>query len=173
MLPSSSSLSRQTIDSCQVLTLCISIPCIAQLQLNALIFALGGLVWGTVVSNSDPTRLVKFEGRDWGYMILTYILMMLVRGLLMVAFYPVISRIGLKWNLPEMIFTIAGGLRGAVGIALAISLDNELRRDTVPGDPRRDFTTQIYGIIGGKQAPHLSSSNRQMCFIRHNSFVHA
>jgi len=114
-----------------------------------LIFSLGGLVWGTVVSNSDPTRLVKFEGRDWGYMILTYVLMMLVRGLLMSAFYPILARIGLKWNIPEMLFTIAGGLRGAVGIALAISLDNELRRDTIPGDPRRDFTTQIYGITGG------------------------
>ena len=149
MLTSSSSLPWQTIGSCQVLTLYISIPCIAKLQLNSLIFSLGGLVWGTVVSNSDPTRLVKFEGRDWGYMILTYVLMMLVRGLLMSAFYPILARIGLKWNIPEMLFTIAGGLRGAVGIDLAISLDNELRRDTIPGDPRRDFTTQIYGITGG------------------------
>eukprot|EP00957_Ditylum_brightwellii_P073292 5570953-Ditylum_brightwellii.AAC.1 len=42
-----------------------------------------------------------------------------------------------------------GGLRGAVGIALAIALDNELRKDTVPGDPIQDATSQLFGLVGG------------------------
>lgn len=136
------------------------------------------MIWGTVVSNSDPTRIVQFELQDWGYMFLIYILMMVVRAVLMVGFYPILSKIGLKWNIPEMIFTVAGGLRGAVGIALAISLDNELRRDTVPGDPRREYTTQIYGIAGGKHLAMLSGAHANACtrvsnfsYISQNSWI--
>ena len=57
--------------------------------------------------------------------------------------YPLISRIGLKWSLKEATFVSFGGLRGAIAIALAVTLDSELRRDTAPGDPRRDETTKV------------------------------
>ena len=63
--------------------------------------------------------------------------------------YPILSRIGLKWNIKEAIFVSFGGLRGAIAIALAISLDSELRRDTAPGDPRRDEATDMFGVTGG------------------------
>lgn len=63
--------------------------------------------------------------------------------------YPILSRIGLKWNIKEAIFVSFGGLRGAIAIALAISLDSELRRDTAPGDPRREEATDMFGVTGG------------------------
>lgn len=69
---------------------------------------------------------------------MAYLLVNLIRFALMFGAYPILSRIGLKWNVKEAIFVSFGGLRGAIAIALAISLDSELRRDTAPGDPRRE-----------------------------------
>jgi len=46
------------------------------------------------------------------------------------------------------LFQAFGGLRGAVGLALAISLDNEVRQDTVRIDPNRFFTNQLFGVTG-------------------------
>ena len=63
--------------------------------------------------------------------------------------YPIISRIGLKWNIKEATFVSFAGLRGAIAIALAIALDSELRRDTAPGDPRREEVTDMFGVTGG------------------------
>lgn len=42
-----------------------------------------------------------------------------------------------------------GGLRGAVGIALAVALDKEVQHETLRLDPRRRFTTQLFFIVGG------------------------
>ena len=42
-----------------------------------------------------------------------------------------------------------GGLRGAVGIALAIHLDKHMDHQLFRTDPRRRFTTQLFGITGG------------------------
>ena len=64
-------------------------------------------------------------------------------------YYPIISRIGLKWNIKEATFVSFAGLRGAIAIALAIALDSELRRDTAPGDPRREEVTDMFGVTGG------------------------
>lgn len=117
--------------------------------LNTLLFALGGVVWGTVISNFDRKREELFTATDWGYLIMVYVLMMIIRGALFTLAYPIIGRIGLKSSPKEIFFISFGGLRGAVGIALAIALDHELRSDTVPGDPRRAYTSQLFGITGG------------------------
>jgi len=116
--------------------------------LNALIFALGGVIFGGVIGNQHPLRVTSFTGGDWGYAILAYILVNVIRFALMFGAYPLISRIGLKWSLQEATFVSFGGLRGAIAIALAVTLDSELRRDTAPGDPRRDQTTKMFGITG-------------------------
>lgn len=42
-----------------------------------------------------------------------------------------------------------GGLRGAVGIALAIALDKELQHHLFFSDPRRRFSSQLFGLTGG------------------------
>lgn len=89
--------------------------------LDTLIFALGGVVWGTVISNNDESRPGTFSGTDWGYLVLLYVLMTVVGFGVTFTFYPIISRIGLKSNWKEMFFLCFGGLRGAVGIALAKS----------------------------------------------------
>ncbi len=113
--------------------------------LNTILFALGGVVWGAVISNMDETRPESFDGMDWVYLLITYILMTVIRFSLFGMFFPIISKIGLKSNWKEMVFQSFGGLRGAVGIALAIALDSEVIHDTVRTDPRRAYTSQLFG----------------------------
>lgn len=117
--------------------------------LNTVLFALGGVVWGTVISTRDTSRSKHYDGTDWGYLIVVYILMMVIRFLLFGLAFPIISRIGLKSKWKETVFQSFGGLRGAVGIALAISLENEVAQQTDEGDQRRVATNQLLGITGG------------------------
>lgn len=113
--------------------------------LNTLLFVLGGTVWGAVIANEQT-----FGASDWGYMILLYVLLTAIRMFLFAATFPVTSRIGLKTCWPETFFQVHAGLRGAVGIALAISLDNEVRQAT--SGASNEFTEQtqkIFGFVGG------------------------
>lgn len=118
--------------------------------LNSLLFTLGGVVWGTVISQEDPDRPgFKFSGEDWGYLFLVYFFVMVIRFFLVFGFYPLFSRCGLKSNWREALFMVWGGLRGAVGIALAIALDKELQHDLFFLDPRRRYSSQLFGLTGG------------------------
>jgi hypothetical protein len=114
--------------------------------LNTLLFCLGGVVWGRVIA--DPTLEDSFGGRDWGYLILLFVLLNVIRFLLVGVLYPLISRIGLKSNWQESVFLAYGGLRGAVGIALAIAIDNDVRKQT--NDPEiLALTNKAFGFVGG------------------------
>uniref|UniRef100_A0A7S3PWP7 Cation/H+ exchanger domain-containing protein n=1 Tax=Chaetoceros debilis TaxID=122233 RepID=A0A7S3PWP7_9STRA len=118
--------------------------------LNTLLFILGGVLWGMVISNVDPPHLVESFGlQEWGFLVVIFIMMTIVRFFLFSVFYPIISRIGTKSCWQEMVFQSFGGLRGAVGIALALALDSEVANDTVLIDPRRDPTHLLFGFTGG------------------------
>ena len=119
--------------------------------LNTVLFCLGGLVWGFTLYENHRNGL--HDGSDWGYLILLYILLHVIRVILFVAVYPITSRIGLKTNWKETTFQIYGGLRGAVGIALAIFLNSEIAEFVIFGG--HDMTTeqedaaQVYFMVGG------------------------
>ncbi|GKY99732.1 hypothetical protein MPSEU_000927200 [Mayamaea pseudoterrestris] len=73
-------------------------------------------------------------------------------AVLFFAVYPLTRRIGLGTSIQETIFQIHGGLRGAVGIALALSLDSEVSHLTEGGqvDPiYREQTRQVFALVGG------------------------
>ena len=122
--------------------------------LNTVLFTLGGLVWGTVVSNSNNPEENNpyFTARDWGYLFLLYILLLVIRGVLFGIFYPATARLGLGTNLAEQGFQVFGGLRGAVGIALAIALDNTVQQATQQEELGPEFieqTSKLFGYVGG------------------------
>jgi len=75
--------------------------------LNTVIFALGGIEFGVIVA--DPNR--GWQGKDWGYLFLLYILANAIRFFLLYLFFPVNARIGLKTNWKETFFSAWGGLR--------------------------------------------------------------
>ena len=117
--------------------------------LNTILFTLGGIVWGNVISNSDD-RLAKFHSKDWAFLFLLYLLINVIRFFLVTVFYPLLSRIGLGWRWEEALFVSYSGLRGAVGIALAVSLDNEVFSATTEEDfVARDNTSTLFGHVGG------------------------
>lgn len=104
-------------------------------------------VWGSVIANGESRGV--FAARDWGYMLLLYVFLTLIRFFLFFLAYPITSRIGLKTNLKETLFQVYGGLRGAVGIALAIALDSSVRRVADPDSEYLDDTSKVFGMIGG------------------------
>lgn len=118
--------------------------------LNTVLFTLGGAVWGAVIATGTRGSEDKyFTGVEWAYLFVLYILLFAIRAFLFVVNYPITSRIGLKTNKRETLFQIYGGLRGAVGIALAIALDNEVERAT-NGDPAATRETRrLFGFVGG------------------------
>eukprot|EP00980_Cylindrotheca_fusiformis_P029899 scaffold24016_cov117-Cylindrotheca_fusiformis.AAC.1 len=117
--------------------------------LNTVLFTLGGVEWGAVVATGE--KLGKWGGKDWGYLVLLYILLHIIRALIFTVTYPVTVRIGLKTDPKETFFQVYGGLRGALGIALAIALDNEVS-DLAGGrfeTTAELHTTQAFLMIGG------------------------
>ena len=111
--------------------------------LNTILFTLGGVEWGVVLASKGT-----FVDVDWGYLFLLYVLLTIIRTFSFFLFYPITSRIGLKTNFRETIFQIYGGLRGAVGIALALALDNAVRENAGEKSPAGKDTHKMFGMIG-------------------------
>jgi len=112
--------------------------------LNTILFTLGGVEWGVVVADKHG-----FVARDWGYLFLLYAILTAIRSFNFFLFYPITARIGLKTNVKETLFQIYGGLRGAVGIALALALDNAVINNTGEESEAANETQKVFGMIGG------------------------
>ena len=104
-------------------------------------------MWGAVIAKGEKDG--TFVARDWGYLILLYVLLLCIRMFLFASAYPITSRIGLKTNWKETVFQVHGGLRGAVGIALAIALNNKVREATGEASEYTEETSKLFGFVGG------------------------
>jgi NhaP-type Na+/H+ or K+/H+ antiporter len=62
--------------------------------LNTVLFTLGGTVFGEVIANS--AERAPFTATEWWSLLVLYVSVMVIRGLQVLLFYPVVSRIGLK-----------------------------------------------------------------------------
>ncbi len=95
---------------------------------NTVIFVLSGAV---IVERGILEG--GLQASDWGYLLLLYVALVIIRGLTVLLLSPVlkISGYGLQWS--EMGVLTWGGLRGAVGLVLALlveedeTLDDKLR----------------------------------------------
>lgn len=115
--------------------------------LNTVLFVLGGVVWGSVVAEGERDRI--WTAVDWGYLLLLYVLLTVIRFVLFTLAYPITSRIGLKTDVKETIFQVYGGLRGAVGIALAIALDNAVTSRLPEDSIYAVQTAHLFAMVGG------------------------
>ncbi len=119
--------------------------------LNTILFSLGGLVWGYTVYGN---HMKGFHGAsDWGFLFLLYLFLHVIRAILFIMVYPITSRIGLGTDWKETTFQIYGGLRGAVGIALAIYLDHEIvefvTKWGLDMSLEAEHVAQVYFMVGG------------------------
>ena len=116
--------------------------------LNTLLFALAGIEFGSIIAVEDDE--LRWTGTEWGYLIVLYLFLTLIRFGLMFAFFPIVSRIGIKSTWQEATFSSWGGLRGAVGIALALGIHSIVNEATSEDDVEvRLLTRRAFGMVGG------------------------
>lgn len=96
----------------------------AQYGCETLIFLLTGVLIGVNMLGGEPT----ITKSDWIRMFLFWILMNCVRFLMVGMFLPILRNTGYGLTSKEFYVVVWGGLRGALGITLAlmVAVDNEL-----------------------------------------------
>eukprot|EP00466_Bigelowiella_natans_P003597 jgi/Bigna1/134069/aug1.23_g8777 len=87
---------------------------------NTLIFFISGIV--VVQRMFGDNENIKL-GRDFGYLIMIYVLIHVIRGTTIFLLSPIMARLGygFDWRIGTVL--CYGGLRGAVGLALALIVD--------------------------------------------------
>ncbi|CAN0038014.1 unnamed protein product, partial [Sphacelaria rigidula] len=83
------------------------------------IFFLSGLIVVGVAINDSRA----INGRDWGYLVLLFIALYIIRGLVVMLAYPVLRSGEYKITIPQMVVLTHSGLRGAVALILALVVD--------------------------------------------------
>lgn len=83
---------------------------------NTLIFFLAGLIAGAKSWSRDSGSVAVY----FGYLLAVYVIVMTIRVIMIVTFYPLLKNMGLKCTRNEAIFMSYSGLRGALGISLAL-----------------------------------------------------
>ena len=82
---------------------------------NTLIFTLAGLIIGR-------RSIFYITTQNAPYLLVVYVFVFLLRLAMLVLCYPVLRQMGKKYTVSEVLFMTWGGLRGAVSMALALSL---------------------------------------------------
>lgn len=95
----------------------------AEFLANTLIFFLSGTLTAKSVNQ-------YIEMKDVGYLALLYVLVIVIRFFMMFLFMPILSRIGMGTNWKDICVISWGGLRGAVGLALALQVNADFPNAT-------------------------------------------
>ena len=93
---------------------------------------------------------IYIQPYDVAAVVIIYLYVFIIRGVMMAAIYPFISNIGKKCSLKEAVFMTWAGLRGAVSLALALSLNQEISQGNTiisEGDGHR-----VVFLVGGVSA---------------------
>jgi NhaP-type Na+/H+ or K+/H+ antiporter len=85
---------------------------------NTLLFEIAGMVVADRVWAATT-------GKDWLYLLVLYLGMNGVRALTVASLFPVMSRIGMRCDVADAVFMSWSGLRGALGIALALIVQGD------------------------------------------------
>lgn len=57
---------------------------------------------------------------DWVKMLIFFVLMIIARGIMVLTFFPILKMFGYGINYKEFLVLVYGGLRGALGLCLAL-----------------------------------------------------
>lgn len=113
---------------------------------NTLIFMLAGLIIG-------KHCIAYFSWINLAYLLLLYTLLFTVRAIVICLSNPFLRLIGNDLSANEVAFMTWGGLRGAVSMALALSLSNSIARNQTVLDPQSSDI--VFFFIGGIAAMTL------------------
>ena len=102
---------------------------------NTLIFLIVGLVIALRVS---------YTARDFLILILIYIAILIVRAFVLAIFYPLMKRIGYGLSAKDGVIAWWGGLRGAIGLALALIVASE---ESINPEVRTQILSLTAGIV--------------------------
>nr|AHB86984.1 salt overly sensitive 1 [Boechera stricta] len=86
---------------------------------NTLIFILSGVVIAEGILDSDK---IAYQGNSWGFLFLLYFYIQLSRCVVVGVLYPLLCRVGYGLDWKEAIILVWSGLRGAVALALSLSV---------------------------------------------------
>ena len=134
---------------------------------NTIIFFLAGMIIATRVLDLGKRGFVG--GREWGLLFALYAFVILIRFVMLILFYPLLYYTGYGMDWRKMLVVGWGGLRGAVGLALALAVeDSPLFEDEetrslilfyvsgivlltlILNGPSTGFVLRILGLTGGK-----------------------
>jgi len=111
---------------------------------NTLIFLLAGLLFGHCVFSRRHS--IGLGWADLGWLFAVYGAVMVIRGVVFIFFWPSLNCVGntVKWQ--EVVVMIWSGLRGAVGLTLAIVADCNMARVS---EHETKEGSQIMFLVGG------------------------
>ena len=90
---------------------------------DTIIFVASGLIVSRVVWSGD------IGPGDWGFLFVLYVVLNIIRFINVLVCWPILKSkhgYGKKWDYKEMLVLVWGGLRGAVGLSLALIAESEL-----------------------------------------------
>merc|ERR1719171_1556403 len=86
-----------------------------------------------------------FEVIDIFYIIVDYVLLFVIRAIIVLILMPILNKLGYGLPWQDSVVVIWGGLRGTVGLALALQLTNSI-----------DNSDKIMGKVGEKILLHMA-----------------
>ncbi|KAM7269962.1 hypothetical protein ACFE04_029176 [Oxalis oulophora] len=112
---------------------------------NTLIFILSGVVIAEGVFSTHD--VFGEHGYSWGYLFILYLLVQLSRGVVVAVLFPVLRYFGYGLDWKEAIILIWSGLRGAVALALSLSVKRSSGTSSLPSDTGTLFVFFTGGIV--------------------------
>eukprot|EP00419_Tripos_fusus_P079779 CAMPEP_0172937368 /NCGR_PEP_ID=MMETSP1075-20121228/222487_1 /TAXON_ID=2916 /ORGANISM="Ceratium fusus, Strain PA161109" /LENGTH=678 /DNA_ID=CAMNT_0013798743 /DNA_START=18 /DNA_END=2054 /DNA_ORIENTATION=- len=111
---------------------------------NTLIFLLAGLLFGHCVFSRKHS--ISLGWADLGWLFAVYGAVMVIRGVVFIFFWPSLNCVGNRVHWQEVAVMIWSGLRGAVGLTLAIVADCNMARVS---EHETKEGSQIMFLVGG------------------------
>lgn len=105
---------------------------------NTLIFVLAGLIIGS-------KTIHEVTASDWGYLFLLFFMLLIIRVFIVGLLFPVLSNVGLKCSRNDAVFMAWAGLRGALGMALALIVQGEESEEHL----EQSDTDRLFFFVGG------------------------
>jgi len=118
---------------------------------NTVIFLLAGVILGDYLGSLDERPSLIDSGVFWKLAVI-YLSSMAIRFFMVFLLYPLLSKMGYGFTVSDCIVLSWGGLRGAVGLALAIDCDLSFHPSGLhsKGEPmEQTFGSAIVFHVGG------------------------